>query len=28
MDGYVWEAQAIDVDGNVILRKGSFTLLR
>jgi gliding motility-associated-like protein len=28
MDGYVWEALAIDVDGNTITRKGSFTLIR
>ncbi|MGZ5190571.1 MAG: PKD domain-containing protein [Flavisolibacter sp.] len=28
MDGYVWEAYAIDYEGNVIVRKGSFTLLR
>ena len=28
MDGYVWEAHAIDYEGNVVIRKGSFTLLR
>jgi len=28
MDGYVWEAQAIDLDGKIIIRKGSFTLIR
>lgn len=28
MDSYVWEALAIDEEGNVVVRKGSFTLLR
>ncbi|MFL5809039.1 MAG: PKD domain-containing protein, partial [Flavisolibacter sp.] len=28
MDGYVWEAQAIDLDGKIVIRKGSFTLIR
>jgi gliding motility-associated-like protein len=28
MDGYVWEAQAVDLDGNIITRKGNFTLIR
>jgi gliding motility-associated-like protein len=28
MDGYVWEAEAIDIDGNKIRRKGNVTLIR
>jgi gliding motility-associated-like protein len=28
MDGYVWEAQANDLDGKTVIRKGSFTLIR
>jgi gliding motility-associated-like protein len=28
MDGYVWEAEAIDIYGNVVKRSGNFTLIR
>lgn len=28
VEAYVWEAQATDMDGKTILRKGSFTLIR
>jgi gliding motility-associated-like protein len=28
MDAYTWEAEAIDFDGNIIRKKGTFTLIR
>lgn len=28
MDGYAWEAEAIDIYGNVVKRSGNFTLIR
>jgi gliding motility-associated-like protein len=28
IDGYVWEAEAVDAYGNIIRRKGTVTLIR